>query len=167
MKGHEIIKGRQWRITDPGIPEPLRQQLVNALMAARRGVAAANRSGSAEALARARRGVQFAKVALGERGPIWWESMSEKDLLTRAEATLFSLLSQRAENATLCPSEVSRAIGGEDWRVTHPLVVSQIWGLADQQLVQVMQGGHVVSRGVKGPFRVGCGPRFDAWSRDR
>lgn len=32
-----VIDGRRWRATDPSIPEPLRQELVNNLMAARRG----------------------------------------------------------------------------------------------------------------------------------
>lgn len=41
-------------------------------MDARRAVGAALRSGNTEALATARAGVQSAKVALGERGPVWW-----------------------------------------------------------------------------------------------
>lgn len=32
-----MVDGRRWRATDPSIPEPLRQELVNELMAARRG----------------------------------------------------------------------------------------------------------------------------------
>ena len=42
-------------------------------MAARRAVRAALRTGDAQALARARAAVQAAKVALGERGPVWWD----------------------------------------------------------------------------------------------
>lgn len=41
-------------------------------MAARRAVAAAKKSGSARAMTEARRAVQAAKVALGERGAPWW-----------------------------------------------------------------------------------------------
>jgi hypothetical protein len=41
-------------------------------MAARRGVAAANRAGDAAALRNARAAVDAAKRALGERGPVWW-----------------------------------------------------------------------------------------------
>jgi hypothetical protein len=48
-----------------------RQQLVDALMDARRAVRDAR--GSAEALAKARAAVDAAKRALGERGPVWWD----------------------------------------------------------------------------------------------
>ena len=68
-----IIDGRRWRATDPSIPEERRQELVNELMKARRDVGAAKRSGDAAAEAEARARVHAAKVALGERGPKWWE----------------------------------------------------------------------------------------------
>ena len=42
-------------------------------MQARRAVAAARRAADAVALARARRAVDDAKIALGERGPPWWD----------------------------------------------------------------------------------------------
>ncbi len=41
-------------------------------MAARRAVRAALKTGDPKALRRARTEVQTAKVALGERGPVWW-----------------------------------------------------------------------------------------------
>lgn len=41
-------------------------------MQARRAVKAAQRDGDASALIQARQAVQAAKVALGERGPVWW-----------------------------------------------------------------------------------------------
>ena len=41
-------------------------------MAARRHVKAAKASGDAEALKKARNSVDKAKVALGERGQVWW-----------------------------------------------------------------------------------------------
>ena len=68
-----IIDGRRWRATDPSLPEERRQELVNELMSARRAVGAAKRAGDAEAEAAARARVHAAKVALGERGPKWWE----------------------------------------------------------------------------------------------
>ena len=48
-------------------------RLTGRLMAARRAVAAAQRAGSGEQLRAARAAVHEAKVALGERGPVWWE----------------------------------------------------------------------------------------------
>ena len=66
-----IVAGRRWRATDPAIPEDVAAVLRKALMAARRDVGTALRSGQDPAPARAR--VQAAKVALGERGVPWWE----------------------------------------------------------------------------------------------
>ena len=68
-----IIDGRRWRASDPSLPEERRQKLVGELMAARRAVGAAKRAGDAEAERAARDSVHAAKVALGERGPKWWE----------------------------------------------------------------------------------------------
>lgn len=68
-----IIDGRRWRATDPSIPEERRQELVGELMSARRAVGAAKRAGDEEAERAARDRVHAAKVALGERGPPWWE----------------------------------------------------------------------------------------------
>jgi hypothetical protein len=70
---HVIIDGRRWRATNPDLPEEERQRLVKELMDARRDVGRALRDGDAEAEARARRRVHDTKVALGERGPKWWE----------------------------------------------------------------------------------------------
>lgn len=74
-----IIDGRRWRATDPGIPEERRQELVNELMDARRAVGAAKRAGDEEAERAARARVHAAKVALGERGPKWWEREGPPD----------------------------------------------------------------------------------------
>lgn len=67
-----LVRGRLWRRADPALPEPQRQALVDELMAARRAVGHALRAGDPPALAAARARVQAAKVALGERGPVWW-----------------------------------------------------------------------------------------------
>jgi hypothetical protein len=70
---HVIIDGRRWRATDPSIPEERRQELVDELMSARRALGAAKRASDPEAERAARDRVHAAKVALGERGPKWWE----------------------------------------------------------------------------------------------
>ena len=67
---HVVIEGRRWRATDPAIPEARRAELTRALMAWRREV---RRTKGTQDEARARAGVQAAKVALGERGVPWWE----------------------------------------------------------------------------------------------
>jgi hypothetical protein len=54
----------------------VRQRLVGELMVARREVKAAKASGDPGQMKGARMRVQTAKVALGERGPVWWEDDS-------------------------------------------------------------------------------------------
>ena len=64
-----VVRGRLWRAADPHLPGHEREQLVARLMDARRrprGDAGAAERGAARAE------VQAAKVALGERGPVWW-----------------------------------------------------------------------------------------------
>jgi hypothetical protein len=65
-----VVRGRLWRLSNPGLDPLKRETLVHELMAARRAVRSAR--GDAEALARARAQVDAAKRALGERGPVWW-----------------------------------------------------------------------------------------------
>ncbi len=65
--------GRLWRCSNPDLGEDDRQRLVQELMAARRAVGQATREGDADAERDARNRVHRAKVALGERGPTWWE----------------------------------------------------------------------------------------------
>lgn len=67
-----MVRGRLWRYANPGLDPALRQQLVEALMDARRDVRAALKSGDGATLAAARAAVDAAKHALGERGAVWW-----------------------------------------------------------------------------------------------
>ncbi|MBL4641056.1 MAG: hypothetical protein JKX86_04485 [Verrucomicrobiales bacterium] len=62
-----------WRASNPALPEAERQRLVDRLMDARRAVAAAKRAKDAAAESAARVQVDAAKIALGERGPVWWD----------------------------------------------------------------------------------------------
>jgi len=68
-----VVKGRLWRLSNPSLKSDVRDQLVKALMSARREVGAAGRRGDDEAKATARRKVDEAKHRLGERGPVWWD----------------------------------------------------------------------------------------------
>jgi len=68
-----VVKGQLWRCSNPALDEGDRQRLVNELMAARRAVKAAKASGDPAQLKAARKDVNAAKVALGERGPVWWD----------------------------------------------------------------------------------------------
>jgi len=66
-----VVRGRLWRRSNPTLDDSTRDRLVKELMAARRAVRDAK--GEPEALARARKNVEDAKVLLGERGPVWWD----------------------------------------------------------------------------------------------
>lgn len=68
-----VVRGRLWRRANPALPPAERDALVAELMAARRAVGAALRTRDAEAERTARSRVHAAKVALGERGPAWWD----------------------------------------------------------------------------------------------
>ena len=67
-----VVRGRLWRRANPDLPVEKREALVDELMNARRAVKAAQRSGVAAELALARKAVDAAKIALGERGAVWW-----------------------------------------------------------------------------------------------
>ncbi|NHA70165.1 DUF3253 domain-containing protein [Phycicoccus flavus] len=148
---HIVVDGRRWRATDPGIPERLRSELVAELMAARRLV---RTEGDA-----VRHRVQDAKVALGERGAPWWEPVSEADRAERATAAFRALLRHRPEG-TVCPSEVARVVGGEDWRGLSAEVRALAFDRAADGELAVLQKGEAVERGARGPVRVGRGPTF-------
>ncbi len=68
-----VVKGRLWRLSNPALPQAQRDALVRTLMGHRAAVGRAQRRADAAALKAARRGVHEAKVALGERGPVWWD----------------------------------------------------------------------------------------------
>lgn len=66
-----VVRGRLWRKSNPRLDETKRVALVSELMAARRTVRDARRDKDSTAIARKR--VDDAKIALGERGPTWWD----------------------------------------------------------------------------------------------
>ena len=67
-----VVRGRLWRATNPALPESEQARLRRDLMDARRAVGAALRANDPDAERDARARVDAAKVALGERGPVWW-----------------------------------------------------------------------------------------------
>lgn len=160
---HIVIDGRRWRATDPAIPAPFRQELVNALMAARRDVGAARRADDAAAEQASRSRVQDAKVALGERGEPWWDDATSTGRRVRVTATVLTLLRSRRPESSICPSDAARVVGGAGWRSLVPLARDVADELARDGLVVVTQGDQTVeANGAKGPVRIRRGPRFDS-----
>lgn len=103
-----IIKGRKWRASDPVIPATLRQELVDEFLAARRVVKAREDD--------ARKRVNDAKIALGERGQPWWETSVTDGFDERISATIRALLRNHA-GSSICSSEVALTVrgGGDAW----------------------------------------------------
>ena len=67
-----VVRGRLWRCADPALSAEHREKLTKALMNARLDKGKAMRAGDAQGREEARRRVDAAKQALGERGAVWW-----------------------------------------------------------------------------------------------
>lgn len=156
IDGYLVIDGRRWRATDPHIPPPLEATFTHALMDARRAVKAAKGKG-AEAERAARRRVQDAKVALGERGPRWWQPMSDDEKKQRLAATIRVLVRTRGQGKSICPSEAARALGASNWRQLMPLAREVAFELQAAGEVTVTQKQRPVDATARGPLRIGVG----------
>ena len=147
-----IVSGRRWRATDPAIPESLRQELVNELMAARRLV----RSDPDTARPR----VQDAKVALGERGDPWW-APTPGGRRVRLAAAMRALLWHRRPESTICPSDAARVAGGASWRDLMDPAREVAAELARDGVIVVRQhGADIEVATAVGPIRLARGPRW-------
>lgn len=65
-----VVRGRLWRKSNPSLSDDERDSLVKELMSALRAVRDAR--GESAMTSEARKRVDNAKVALGERLPVWW-----------------------------------------------------------------------------------------------
>jgi hypothetical protein len=74
-----VVRGRLWRAANPNLPEETRARFVHELMQARREVKESLHKKDAMRVAAARASVNAAKIALGERGPVWWDDGTEFD----------------------------------------------------------------------------------------
>ena len=70
---------------------------------------------------------------------------------------LTDLLDRRAPQATVCPSEVARALLPQAWRPLMPLVRAVAVAMAREGRLEIRQRGHAVPLGVPllGPIRLG------------
>ena len=77
---------------------------------------------------------------------------------TEIRAAIEALVGARAEGATVCPSEVARALAGADgpWRTLMPDVRSAAAELAREGRLSVTRGGKEVDAlSAGGPIRLG------------
>jgi hypothetical protein len=69
-------------------------------------------------------------------------------------AAILEATARRAP-ATICPSEVARALWPEAWRERMDDVREAAYALADRGVLEVTQGGEVVDgRAARGPIRL-------------
>ncbi|PZP40103.1 MAG: hypothetical protein DI585_02020 [Pseudomonas fluorescens] len=67
-----VVKGRLWRCANPDLDPDLRDKLTFELMKARRDVKAQKKRNDVRAEKWAHAEVNRVKIALGERGAVWW-----------------------------------------------------------------------------------------------
>ena len=88
--------------------------------------------------------------------------MSQAGLI---EASLLDLLAARNPDASICPSDVARALASDDdaWRALMEPVRQVARGLARQGIVVITQGRRVLAADspLVGPVRLRRGPAWD------
>jgi hypothetical protein len=81
------------------------------------------------------------------------------------EATILRLLAERDAQASICPSDVARALGDDEaaWRALMPAVRDAAARLVQARRIEVTQRQRTVRiEDAKGPVRLRRGERFDA-----
>ena len=74
---------------------------------------------------------------------------------TALEDAIVQLLNARARDASICPSEAARAVGGESWQSLMEPARKAARRLVAQEKAQITQGGKVVDPSrAKGPIRI-------------
>lgn len=71
------------------------------------------------------------------------------------EQAILTLLSSRAPDASICPSEAARAVSPDEWRPLLEPTRRAARRLAGRDLVNITQKGHTVDPSmIKGPIRI-------------
>ena len=87
----------------------------------------------------------------------------EADLI---QTEILSLLSEREQTASACPSEVARRLAnGDEWRALMPEIRSVLGGLSEAGRVLVTRGTEVLKAPdfSGGPIRFRRGQLYDQW----
>lgn len=93
-----VVRGRLWRMSNPGLAADQREGLVKQLMDARRAL---RRDAPPEGRAAARNAVDRAKRGLGERGPVWWSDGAPDFNRQMIENTPYAAWYAALKNASL------------------------------------------------------------------
>lgn len=165
-----VVRGRLWRGSNPALDDAARDRWVKTLMDARRAVGSAKRQRDAMAERRARQRVHRAKVALGERGAVWWDDGAPDENRRLVDNTRYAgwfararrwrqaieaLLDQRQPSTSICPSEVARAVSPRGWRAHLEEVRELGRHLARRRELVITQRGRTCGPDlrVRGPVR--------------
>lgn len=71
-----------------------------------------------------------------------------------AREAIFALLARRSPDASICPSEVARAVAIDgDWRKSMPTVHATVDALVEARLVQLSWKGEALESRT-GPYRI-------------
>jgi len=103
-----VVRGRLWRKSNPALDDETIERLVKELMSARRAVREAKNHPSE--MAKARQRVNEAKVALGERGPVWWDDGAPDLNRHLVKNTSYSAWFERLPGGSLIMPPRSRSI---------------------------------------------------------
>ncbi len=72
--------------------------------------------------------------------------------------TILEKVQERGADKSICPSEVARQLGGEEWRSLMPTVRAIAASLAETGAIVITQRGKPVSlKDAKGPIRLRLG----------
>lgn len=166
-----VVRGMLWRMTSPLLSPEERSAQTAALMRARREVGGALRRGDEKEERAARRRVHRAKVALGERGPVWWTDGTPDynrrlavntpyrewyQRSIRWEEIILSMLEERDPAASICPSEIARRVSPKGWRGQMEEVRDAARRLARSGKVAITQQGRArdPDSDFRGPVRI-------------
>lgn len=164
-----VVRARLWRATNPDLPVEDRTRWTAILMKARRTIALGQRRGELEVVRKARRQVDRAKRALGERGPVWWSDGAPDynrrlvrntpywdwfEAMAKFADAILALLATRGDGS-ICPSEAARFAAPAGWRASMEMVRSAGRHLARQGAIEIRQRGRAVDPEApsRGPLR--------------
>lgn len=81
--------------------------------------------------------------------------MDEDRAIPDLQHAILALLSRRAPEATICPSEAARAVAPDDWRPLMDPAREAAARLAAKGRLEVLQGGRKVDpEDARGPIRL-------------
>lgn len=122
-----VVRGRLWRMANPGLDEITRDHLVARLMAARRAVRDAKKAADHEAESTAHRAVNEAKQALGERRPVWWDDGSPDLNRRMAKNTLYADRYWPVSNDLCCAISQSSRLSAPRCSALDCCKIGAIW----------------------------------------